>query len=75
VSVFLHFLSEIREWKGYTGIMNKSEAVAQFKSEILPAMKKGDKPAVREAWNNWTDALHKDRQITDKQYRTWTNPW
>lgn len=28
----------------------------------------------RQAWNDYTDMLHKDRQITAHQYETWTNP-
>jgi hypothetical protein len=33
-----------------------------------------DKPACREAWNNWTDSLHKDGEITERQYNTWEGP-
>ncbi len=29
----------------------------------------------REAWNNLTDALCKSRQITERQYETWANPF
>ena len=34
-----------------------------------------DKAALREAWNNFTDALCKNRYITAKQYDTWSNPF
>ena len=34
-----------------------------------------DTIARNEAWNNWTDILCKDRQITPKQYDTWMSPW
>jgi len=34
-----------------------------------------DKPMLREDWNNYTDALCKDKQISQKQYDTWTNPF
>lgn len=56
--------------------MTKSEAIAEFKAEILPLVVEQygprDKPAIREAWNNWTDALCKDGRITQRQYDTWT---
>lgn len=61
--------------------MNKAEAVQQFREEVLPAVKatyeqdgKKDRIARREAWNNFTDALCKDGQITLSQYETWTHP-
>ena len=33
-----------------------------------------DRTAVRTAWNNWTDSLHRDGQITTRQYETWLGP-
>jgi len=36
---------------------------------------RGDVVMKREAWNNFTDALCKYRQITDRQYDTWDNPF
>ena len=36
---------------------------------------KHDKPALREAWNNFTDMLCKDGRITPRQYDTWLNPF
>ncbi len=61
--------------------MTKREAVRQFKADILPAVRqqserdgRRDLPARREAWNNWTDSLCKDRVITIRQYETWTHP-
>jgi hypothetical protein len=29
----------------------------------------------RETWNNLTDSLYKDRQITERQCETWANPF
>ena len=62
--------------------MTKREALAIFKADVLPGVRaqyeqdgRTDTPARCEAWNNWTDALCKDRQITLKQYETWTNPF
>jgi hypothetical protein len=58
--------------------MTKALALKQFKQEIAPGViaKYGrrDAPACREAWNNWTDGLQKDGQITRRQYDTWTGP-
>jgi hypothetical protein len=36
---------------------------------------KRDKPALREEWNNFTDRLCKDGQITPRQYDRWQNPF
>ena len=35
----------------------------------------GDSTAKREAFNDYTDMLCKDGQISVKQYETWTNPF
>lgn len=57
----------------------KKEALEYFRNEIKPAVVdqygKGDKVAMREAWNNYTDMLCKDGQITLKKYESWTNPF
>lgn len=60
--------------------MSKVEALRIFKEEYLPAIRKLEKNGVdsvmrREEWNNFTDSLCKDRQITQKQYDSWTNPF
>ena len=36
---------------------------------------RGDKVAMRESWNNFTDGLCKDGEITESQYNTWSNPF
>ena len=57
--------------------MTKEQAVAEFRS-IYPAGSfigrsgRLDRPMAREAWNNFTDALNKDRRITDVQYNRWS---
>ena len=55
--------------------MTKKQALAEFREHYLPHIPKWDAIAKREAWNNYTDALCKDRLITSKQYETWTNPY
>jgi len=54
--------------------MNKKQAVQEFKENILPFIPSNDKPAIREAWHNFTDSLCKDGSITSKQYHNWVNP-
>jgi hypothetical protein len=58
--------------------MTKSEAIEEFKADVLPVVVAkygtGDKPALAEAWNNWTDALCKEGRITLWQYENWTHP-
>lgn len=60
--------------------VNKSQALASFKAEILPAIVEReyngpDRVARREAWANYTDSLYKDGEITERQYNTWSNPF
>jgi len=62
--------------------MTKDQALRMFKEEILPEIKRQyesdgikDIPARRESWNDFTDMLCKDGQITTKQYETWDNPF
>jgi hypothetical protein len=61
--------------------MTKKEAIAIWRAEILPAVRaqyeqdgRIDHPARAEAWNNWTDQLRTDGQITAHQYDTWVTP-
>jgi hypothetical protein len=59
--------------------MTKADALALFRDQVLPVVKyqygKGDRVAIREAWNNYTDALCKEGQITMRQYETWVGPF
>jgi len=57
------------------------EAVERFKEYVLPYVREvyeadgvPDWPARREAWNNWTDSLCKDYEISDWQYANWSQP-
>jgi hypothetical protein len=60
-------------------MMNKQEAVRDFKKYILPAVVarygRNDKPAIHEAWNDYTDSLQKDGLITASQYHNWVGPF
>jgi len=53
--------------------LTKNEALAMFRE--FDDSPKGDIVWKRESWNNFTDMLCKDRQISSKQYETWTNPF
>ncbi len=62
--------------------MTKAEALADFKENILPEIKKTeakygnfDRVMRAEEWGIYTDSLCKDKQITLKQYESWTNPF
>ena len=62
--------------------VTKKSVLADFRENILPMVRKQFEPdgrvdaiARREAWNNYTDALCKDRVITAHQYDTWSNPF
>jgi ferric-dicitrate binding protein FerR (iron transport regulator) len=58
--------------------MTKAQALRRFRQEVAPSVvaRYGtrDKPACREAWNNWTDSLHKNGEITARQYDRWLGP-
>ena len=58
--------------------LTKREAIRNFRGIILPEVVAQygphDKPAIREAWNDYTDALCKDDIISQRQYETWTYP-
>ena len=54
-------------------MMTKAQALQEFRH--CDCVVRGDVIATRENWNNYTDFLCRDRQITDKQYETWSNPF
>ena len=41
----------------------------------LPAEFRGDAIAKQQYWNDYTDMLCKEGQITQHQYNTWSNPF
>jgi hypothetical protein len=56
--------------------MTKEQAIREFRSLYPAGSFRGhsgrlDKPMAREAWNNFTDSLHRDRRITDNQVNRW----
>ena len=62
-------------------VMLHSQAIENFNRFILPLVQQGmeqdgepDYVARSEAWNNWTDSLCKDGQISDWQYANWSQP-
>ncbi len=62
-------------------VMLHSQAIENFNQFILPLVQQGmeqdgepDYVARSEAWNNWTDSLCKDGQISDWQYANWSQP-
>lgn len=55
-------------------VMTKAQALHNFifyHQGVVP----GDEVWTRTNWNDYTDYLCKDGQITDHQYNTWTNPF
>ena len=62
-------------------VMTFDQACEMFTNEILPMIQEQyeqdgipDYPARREAWNNWTDSLACDEQISDWQVNNWGHP-
>ena len=66
--------------KDLNTVMTWKQACREFEELVLPWIhacyeQDGvDWPARREAWNNWTDGLCKDNQISDWQYANWPHP-
>jgi len=61
------------------------DAVKMFEQDILPGIRQVEKRnnggrtwvdscMRREAWNNWTDSLCKNGEISDWQYENWGQP-
>ena len=62
-------------------VITFAQACETFTLEILPMVQEAyeqdgipDWPARREAWNNWTDSLACDEQISDWQVHNWGHP-
>tara|TARA_R110001583_G_scaffold63218_2_gene185297 strand:+ start:428 stop:649 length:222 start_codon:yes stop_codon:yes gene_type:complete len=58
-----------------------ADACETFTTEILPMIQESEQrlghvdiPARCEAWNNWTDNLCSDGQISDWQVNNWGHP-
>ena len=61
--------------------MNKQQAVEHFEEYNMASVKRlyerdgiPDYPARSEEWNNYTDFLCKEGEITSEQYDDWTHP-
>ena len=63
-------------------VMLWEQAVQEFNDYYMPAIREReerynrhpDLPMRREAWNNFTDSLCKNNQISDWQYDNWSQP-
>ena len=62
-------------------VMTFAQACEYFTDTILPLIQEQfeqdgipDYIARSEEWNNWTDALCKDGEISDWQYENWGHP-
>lgn len=60
--------------------MLKADALDEFKlawADLINTYPRltNDRVAKRESWSNYTDALCKGGEITEKQYVTWSNPF
>ena len=56
----------------------RAQAIKMFRESIAPLIRakfgRGDAVAMREAWNDWTDALIKDGELPSSAY-DWSNPF
>lgn len=67
-------------------VMTRDEAIQQFERDILPGIieqetewqggtwHRADVCYRSETWNNWTDSLCKNGEISDWQYENWSHP-
>ena len=54
--------------------MTKKDAEKIFKENFLTGLNKKDKILIKTTWNDFTDSLCKDGQISEKQYNNWDYP-
>ena len=54
---------------------NYKESIQEFYTSMRLYKRDHDKIMMREEWNNYIDALHKDGSITDYQVNNWSNPF
>ena len=54
--------------------MNYRQALDEFNTYYMPNINSNDRPAIRQAGNDYVDYLRKDGQITEKQARNWIIP-
>jgi hypothetical protein len=50
------------------------DVLVDFEENIKPAIPADDAVALREAWNDWTDGLCKDGEISPWAYENWEGP-
>lgn len=57
--------------------ITKREVVAEFKElfSITLSNFKDDRVMKQQLWNDWTDFLCKEGEITERQYNNWSNPF
>jgi hypothetical protein len=58
--------------------MTEREALQEFRAEVLPEVEArypNDKPAQRQAWVGFIDALARDGRISERQAASWGNPF
>ena len=57
-------------------MLTNKQVKQMFRDEVLPEVIRqygsNDKVAIRTAFNDWTDALHRSGKITQRQYETIT---
>ena len=69
-------LEAVELWAEDNNALSSEQAVSdRFDEEVLPLViaKYGedDQPAIREAFNDWTDMLHKDDELHEEQYNNY----
>jgi hypothetical protein len=61
------------------GHITKEEAIKEFRKHYVPSVVKryglSDKPAMRQAWNDYTDYLYHQGYISDKAVNNWVSPF
>lgn len=54
--------------------MTKKQAEADFKAYYLPNLNRSDYPLLCMTWNDYTDMLCKNGDISSNQYNNWGHP-
>jgi len=68
--------------KNIHSVITREQAIIRFEENFMPYVRIEEKrynnhpdlPMRRETWNNYTDGLCKDGEISDWQYENWSQP-
>ena len=74
-NVMMKFMRKCEVVNMKTKFLTKREVVNLFIESFRGCIPRGDVTMRRGEWNDFTDVLYKNDQISQHQYDAWTNPF